>query len=110
MHRPAARITRGCPGAVDWPSAVRLAWLLVRLARLCDAVEDDGALGLPVNLSDANLALWIGAGAQVSRNGPNEWRARGGGGRPHRERGRQHPGPLSQTADSPRHPRPGLAR
>jgi CRP-like cAMP-binding protein len=39
------------------PAGVRLAWLLVRLARLGDAVEDDGALGLPVNLSDADLAL-----------------------------------------------------
>jgi hypothetical protein len=40
---------------------VGLAWLLACLARLGDDVEDNGSLGPPVNLSKADLALWIGA-------------------------------------------------
>lgn len=40
------------------PVGVRLAWLLVRLARLGDVVEDDGWLGLPVSLNRKDLALW----------------------------------------------------
>jgi Crp-like helix-turn-helix domain len=59
------------------PVGVRLAWLLVRLARPCDAVEDDGALGLPVDLSDADLALWIGAGRSSVETALKEWRSRG---------------------------------
>lgn len=56
---------------------VRLAWLLVRLARSCDAVEDDGALGLPASLSDADLALWIGAKSRSVKTALKEWRWRG---------------------------------
>jgi hypothetical protein len=52
-------------------------WLLVRLARLGDAVEDDGWLGLPANLSREGLALWIGAGRRSVGTVLRDWRSRG---------------------------------
>jgi CRP-like cAMP-binding protein len=55
---------------------VRLAWLLVRLARLGDVVEDDW-LGLPVNLSREDLALWIGAKPRSVGTVLQDWRSRG---------------------------------
>jgi CRP-like cAMP-binding protein len=59
------------------PAGVRLAWLPVHLARLGDAVEDDGSLGLPVNLSRADLALWIGAKPRSVGTPLQDWRSRG---------------------------------
>jgi CRP-like cAMP-binding protein len=56
---------------------VRLAWLLVYLARLGGDVEDDGSLGLPVNLTREDLALWIGAGRRSVGTALQEWRSRG---------------------------------
>ena len=56
---------------------VRLAWLLVRLARLGDIVEDDSWLGLPVNLSWEDLALWIGAAPRSVGTVLRDWRSRG---------------------------------
>jgi CRP-like cAMP-binding protein len=59
------------------PVDVRLAWLLVYLARLGDDVEDDGSLGLPVNLTREDLALWIGAGRRSVGTALQDWRSRG---------------------------------
>lgn len=59
------------------PVRVRLAWLLVRLARLGDVVEEDDWLGLPVNLSREDLALWIGAGPRSVGTVLKDWRSRG---------------------------------
>lgn len=59
------------------PVDVRLAWLLVHLARLGDAVEEDGSLGLPVNLSREDLALWIGAKRRSVGAALQDWRSRG---------------------------------
>jgi hypothetical protein len=59
------------------PVSVRLAWLLVHLARLGDVVEDDGWLGLPVNLSREDLALRIGAKRRSVGTVLQEWRSRG---------------------------------
>lgn len=59
------------------PVDVRLAWLLVYLARLGDTVEDDGSLGLPVNLSREDLALWIGAKRRSVGAALQDWRSRG---------------------------------
>jgi hypothetical protein len=39
------------------------------LVRLGDAVKEDDSLGLPVSLTDTDLALWIGA-KRRSRRGP----------------------------------------
>ena len=83
------------------PVGVRLAWLLVRLARLCDAVEDDGALGLPVNLSGADLALWIGAGRSSVETALKEWRSRGVVARRHGKLVIRNLDPLIKTADIP---------
>lgn len=77
---------------VDTDGFGPLAWLLVRLARLCDAVEDDGALGLLINLSDADPALWIGAGRTSVETALKEWRSRGRG-PPAREAGHHEPAP-----------------
>jgi CRP-like cAMP-binding protein len=83
------------------PVGVRLAWLLVRLVRSCDAVEDDGALGLPVNLSDADLALWIGAGRTSVETALKEWRSRGVVARRHGKLVITNPDPLIKMADIP---------
>lgn len=83
------------------PVGVRLAWLLVRLARLGDVVEDDGALGLPVNLSDADLALWIGAGRTSVETALKAWRSRGVVARRHGKLVITNPDPLLKTADIP---------
>jgi CRP-like cAMP-binding protein len=83
------------------PVGVRLAWLLVRLARLGDAVEDDGALGLPVNLSDADLALWIGAGRRSVETALKEWRSRGVVARRHGKLVIRNLDPLIKAADIP---------
>jgi CRP-like cAMP-binding protein len=56
---------------------VRLAWLLVHLARLSDAVVGDGWLGLPVNLTRDDLALWIGAAPRSVGTVLQDWRSRG---------------------------------
>jgi hypothetical protein len=80
---------------------MRLAWLLVRLARLCDTVEDDGSLGLPVNLSDADLALWIGTGRTSVETALKEWRSRGVVARRHGELVVRNLDSLIKTADIP---------
>jgi CRP-like cAMP-binding protein len=59
------------------PVGVRLAWLLVRLTRLGDAVEDEGWLGLPVDLSREDLALWTGAAPRSVGTVLKDWRSRG---------------------------------
>ena len=59
------------------PVDVRLAWLLVYLTRLGGAVEEDGSLGLPVNLSREDLALWIGAARRSVGTALQDWRSRG---------------------------------
>jgi hypothetical protein len=81
------------------PVDVRLAMLLVYLARLGDDVEDDGSLGLPVSLSKADLALWVGAKPRSVGTAPRDWRSRRPSGR---EAG--HPGPGILDRQS-RHPR-----
>jgi CRP-like cAMP-binding protein len=63
--------------AEDEERIMRLAWLLVHLARLGDTVEDDGSLGLPVNLSREDLALWIGAKRRSVGAALQDWRSRG---------------------------------
>jgi CRP-like cAMP-binding protein len=88
------------------PVGVRLAWLLVRLARLGgavedDAVEDDGALGLPVSLSDADLALWIGAKPRSVKTALKEWRSRGVVARRHGKLVIRNLDPLIKVADIP---------
>jgi CRP-like cAMP-binding protein len=80
---------------------VRLAWLLVRLFRSCDVVEDDGALGLPVSLSDADLALWIGAKPRSVKTVLKEWRSRGVVARRHGKPVITNPDPLIKKADIP---------
>jgi CRP-like cAMP-binding protein len=59
------------------PVDVRLAWLLVHLTRLGGAVEEDGSLGLPVNLSREDLALWICAARRSVGAALQDWRSRG---------------------------------
>jgi CRP-like cAMP-binding protein len=59
------------------PVDVRLAWLLVYLTRLGGAVEEDGSLGLPINLSREDLALWIGAARRSVGAALQDWRSRG---------------------------------
>jgi Crp-like helix-turn-helix domain len=59
------------------PVDVRLAWLLVYLSRFGGAVEQDGSLGLPVNLSREDLALWIGAARRSVGAALQDWRSRG---------------------------------
>jgi len=80
---------------------VRLAWLLVRLTRLCDAVEDDGALGLLVDLSHADLALWIGAGRSSVETALKAWRSRGVVARRHGKLVIRDLDPLIKTVDIP---------
>ena len=58
------------------PVGVRQARLLVRRARLGDGVEEDGWLGLPVNLSREDLAMWIGAGPRSVGTVLQDWRSR----------------------------------
>ena len=83
------------------PVGVRLAWLLVCLARLGDAVEDDGSLGLPVSLSDADLALWIGAGRRSVETVLKDWRSRRVVARRHGKLVIRDLGPLIEAADIP---------
>jgi CRP-like cAMP-binding protein len=80
---------------------VRLAWLLVCLTRSYDAVEDDGALGLPVSLSDADLALWIGAKPRSVKTAMKELRSRGAVARRHGKLVITNLDPLLQKADIP---------
>jgi hypothetical protein len=47
---------------------------IMRLA--CDAVDDDGSLGLAVNLSSEDLALWIGAKRRSVNTALQDWRSR----------------------------------
>jgi hypothetical protein len=72
---------------------MRLAWLLVDLVRQGGGVVDAGARRLPVALSEATMALWIGASRRAVDRALAKWRARGGRDPPGREA---------------RHPRPGV--
>jgi CRP-like cAMP-binding protein len=56
---------------------MRLAWLLVDLVRHGGGVADDGARLLPVELSEASMALWIGASRRAVDRALAKWRARG---------------------------------